>query len=82
MNLAITESWQLLQSLPAVLVILGKYGKCYQYFVCVQTRILTSKVFDFCLLNRFYQTLRNQFSFMVDASQILCNIENESCAAT
>ena len=80
-NLTIAQLWQLFQSLPTIVVMGREHAEGHQHLVGMQTGVLTAQIFDFRLLNWFDQTLWNQFDLVVNASQILGGIEQQSCTA-
>ena len=81
-NLTVAQSRQLLKGFAAVLVVVGENGECHQHLICMQTGVLASQIFNLRLLDRFNQTLRNQFCLMIDASQILGGIKQQGCTAS
>ena len=75
MNLTIAQLWQLLQSLPTIVVMSREYTKGDQHLVSMQTWILAAQILNLCLLDGLDEALRDEFDLVIDACQIFGGIE-------
>ena len=82
MCLTATKLRQLLQCLSAVLVILRENREGYENLIRMKTRIVTTQIIHLGMLDWLNHRLRNQLQFMVDARQMLGNIQYQCRTAT
>ncbi len=75
--LAATQQRQALQSAPAILVVGREHRERHEHLIGVQAWIATSQIGYLCLLYRLYHALRDQFHSVVDASEMLGDIQQE-----
>ena len=82
MHLTTTQLGQLLQRAPAVVIVLREHRERHEHLVGMQSGVAATQITDFCMLDRLDHRLRYELHLMVDASQMLGDVEQESCAAT
>lgn len=81
-NLASLEFWELFECESAVIVCLREDRECNEDFVCVKARVATAEILNLSLLDRFDERLWNEFEVVVDACEMLHDIEEKCCRAS
>ena len=73
-SLTTIEQWQSRKSTTTILIVERKHRERNQYFIGMQTRIAAVQTFNFSLLNRFNNILREEFYAVFNSSQIFGSV--------
>ena len=75
--LTVAQAGQLLEGAAALLIVVGEHAEGHQHLVGVQAWVPGAQVFCLRLLNGLDEALRDELGLMVDACQVLGDIEQQ-----
>ena len=82
MHLTAAQLGELFEGAAAKFIVFGEYGESHKHLIGVEAGVLAAQIFNLGLLDRLYHALRDEFGFVVDASQMLGRIEQEGGTAS